>query len=296
MLPGHACIPAGFDHVVDGAAGLLTIVLAVQEHHIGALGTHGCDAGEVFTDKVMRIEDIFREYPAEFIGPGMTFVRVGADEGMHGEHVHVIVMAAEALPFQAVPKERAVYNMIASDQSGQIEGLAWGVDSDGAHFCILADTLGGDMFMAFQDDVGPDLVGDNHHIIFPEDLHGFFDLPPFPHTAAGIVRTAEDGEMNMVFFDPALHVFVVHTPDSVFILHKGTQLGSPSVILQHMGEADVSGAVQQEFFTGSRESLHGGGHTAQHSVLVADVLPGQPFHAVSKPVPADDGIIIFLFR
>ena len=69
----------------------------------------------------------------------------------------------------------------------QVEGLGGGVEGGSAHPGVLTDGLGGDVLVAGEDDVRPDLVGYDVDIILFVQYHGLFQLPPLPDAAAGAV-------------------------------------------------------------------------------------------------------------
>ena len=67
---------------------------------------------------------------------------------------------------------------------------------------------------------------------FPVNLHGGFDLFPFPYTAGGIVRGTKNSEMDVVFFDFLIHILIIHPPYAVFILLQIAQDDFPAVVFQ----------------------------------------------------------------
>ena len=109
---------------------------------------------------------------------------------MHGKKVHFIIMGFAAFCLNPVPEIFIVDDMIASHQTCQIKGLAGSIQGNSAVSGILIHRLGGDMLMTIQKDIRPDFIRDYNAVICPVNFHGFFQLLPFPHTAAGIVGAA----------------------------------------------------------------------------------------------------------
>ena len=60
-----------------------------------------------------------------------------------------------------------VNDVIAADETGKVEGLGGGVEGGSAHPGVLTDGLGGDVLVAGEDDVRPDLVGYDVGLIVP---------------------------------------------------------------------------------------------------------------------------------
>ena len=94
--------------------------ISVQKQHIGALGYRGADPRKVFPDKRNSVIDIFLQNLAELIQPLRPFRAVCSDQGMHGKHIHGIVVSSGARLCNAVSENRIVYYMIRAHKSGQI--------------------------------------------------------------------------------------------------------------------------------------------------------------------------------
>ena len=76
--------------------------------------------------------------------------------------------------------------------------------------------------MSFEGQIRPYLIGNHDTVISGINLHCLFDFLPRPDTSAGIVGGAEYGEMNMVFLQLPVHIFIIHAPYPFFITHKIT--------------------------------------------------------------------------
>ena len=148
------------------------------------------------------------------------------------------------------------------------------------------------MLVAGVSDVSPDLVADHKALVGLKDLHGLLQLPAFPHPPGGVVRGAEDGQMDVVLLQLGVHVLVVHAPHAVLVLLEGAVYRGAAQALHIGGEAHIGGGVEQDLVAGGGEGLHRAGDAAVDAVLVADVLPFQIPEAVALGLPADDGIII----
>ena len=122
--------------------------------------------------------------------------------------------------------------------------------------------------------------------------HGLFNFPAFPDTAAGIVGRAEDGSVDLIFYDLALHIFKVHPPDALFIQLEGAVDDMVAVVGQGSGEADVSGGVDQNLVTPGAQYIYGAGDTAQNTVGIADMFRLQAVHTVAlASIPVAGSII-----
>ena len=269
-------------------------LFAVQIEHIGSFRLRKLHPFEILADIIVCVVHISRQNLAQLIQPFLALWTVCADERVHGQHVHAVVVAEAGLLAHPVPQIRIVDDMIRTDQSGQVEGLGGCVDGNGPVFRIFAHGLGGDVLMSGECQIGPDLVGNHHAVVLSINLHGGLDLLPFPYTAAGIVRGAENGEMDVVFPDFPIHILVIHPPNAVFILLQIAQNDLPAVVLQRSGETDIGRGVQEYSLAGSRKGLQGGSNAAENAVFIADLLFGKPFHSVSRFLPGNDAVVIFV--
>ena len=213
---------------------------------------------------------------------------------MDREHVAVVIMAQAALVHHPVPEILVVNNMVGAHQPCQGEGLAGGIEGDGALSGVGRDALGGDVPVAGHDNVGPDLVGDHQAVVGGIDLHGLLDLPPLPHSAAGVVGGAEDGHVDTVFLQLPVHVLIVHAPDACLVPLQWGVHRHPAGVLKGVGKAHIGGGVDKDLLPRRGEGLQRGADPAQHTVFIADMLRQQALHAVARSLPADDAVKIGL--
>jgi len=148
--------------------------------------------------------------------------------------------------------------------------------------------------LSAQDDVRPDLVRHDVHVVLPEDVHGTLKLPALPYAAAWVVGGAQDRRMDLPLLDLALHVLEVHAPDAVLVPDEGTMDDVVAVVLDASREPDVGGGVEQDVVTLRTEHIERRHHAAQHAVLVPYALLGQAENAVSGLVPPDDRVEVLL--
>ena len=193
---------------------------AVHKEHVGALGLRYRYARKVLGDVAAGIVHVACQHLAQLVRPLVALGLVGSDEGVHGEHVHGVVVAEAGFFLDAVPPPVVVHDVVAADEARQVEGLGGRVHGGGALAGVGADGLGGNVLVLAQDDVRPDLVGDDEHIVLLVQRHGLLQLPALPHPAAGVVGAAEDGGVDVLFFQVLLHVGKVHPPHTLLILHE----------------------------------------------------------------------------
>ena len=148
--------------------------------------------------------------------------------------------------------------------------------------------------MALQNDVGPNLVADDHDVVLLKQLHGLFQLPALPHTAAGVVGGAEHRGVDVVLHDLLLHVREVHAVDARLVLDQGAVDNVVAVVGQAAGKADVGGGVEQHVVAFGAQHVQGADNAAQHAVFIANALLGQAGDAVALLLPVDDGVVVIV--
>ena len=187
-------------------------------------------------DVVAGKVDVAREDLAELVYPDVALGPVGADQGVHGQDVHAVVVALAGFGADAVPQVFVVDDVVAADQARQVEGLAGGVEGDGPAAGVLADALGGGVLVAVEQDVGPDLVRDDDAVVGPVDFHRAGQLFRRPDPAAGVMGAAEDGGVDVVLFQLAVHVGIVHPPDARLVPDERGVDDLEAVVLQRFGK------------------------------------------------------------
>ena len=135
--------------------------------------------------------------------------------------------------------------MVAAHKSRQIEGLGRRIDCHSPILRILRNRLCRYMFVCIQNNVRPDFIRNDKHIISFENIHGLFQLPALPHTPGRIVRRTRDSYMNLLLFDFSLHVLIVHAPDTVFILYKIAVNNVKAVVRQGSSKSNICWCMNQ---------------------------------------------------
>ena len=169
-------------------------------------------------DVIICIVHISGQYLTELIYPLSSFFPVCSYKRMHGKHIHGIIMAFAAACHNSVTKIGIIDHVITSNQTGQIECLAWRIQCDGPLLCVLAYRLGRCVVISFQNQIRPDLVGNNNTVVCLIDFHGLFDFFRLPDSSGRVVWITEHCDMDLVCLDFGIHIFIVHPPDSFFIL------------------------------------------------------------------------------
>ena len=294
VLPDDAHIPACLQQLVQGLAVLSAPGFAVQEEHIGALRAGEGHALEMLTDEAAGEVHITGDGLAELIGPVGAFLAVGTQQGVHGHEVHGIIVAERAFLIAEVLQPLVVDDVVAAHQARQVEGLAGGVHGDGPQLGVLGYRLGGDVLVAFQNDVRPDLVGDHIDIVLFVQLHSLLDLPALPDPAGGVVGGTENSGVDLVIQELLLHIGKVHPPDAILVQDQRGMDDLVAAIGQTVGKAYISRGVDQDFAAPGAEDIHSCDYAAQNAVFVANVSGSQTGDTVAAFLPADDGIEVFL--
>lgn len=117
---------------------------------------------------VTGIINVLTQDHTQLINPLTAFLFIGSDQGMHGKHIHLIVMGFAALSPYPVSQVLVVYNVISSYQTGKIKGLARGIYGNGAVLCVFAYALSRYVLVAVQYDIAPNLVGNYKAVVIFE--------------------------------------------------------------------------------------------------------------------------------
>ena len=84
---------------------------------------------------------------------------------MDRENIGLIVDSLTALGLQTVPQIRIVDNMVAADQTGEVEGFARRIKGERTVSGILADRLCRNVLVSVQGEVRPDFIRDDDTVI-----------------------------------------------------------------------------------------------------------------------------------
>ena len=92
-------------------------------------------------NKRNSIVDILGQHLAKLIYPKMSFGLVRADQSVHRQHVHRIIMAHIRLISHSVFEVIVINDVVASNQAGEVKGLAGRVNGYCSVFRVLRDAL-----------------------------------------------------------------------------------------------------------------------------------------------------------
>ena len=198
VLPADTHIPACFQQLFNGHSRLFTVFRAVQENHIRSLRHGNIHSAEVFPDKVHGIAGVLLKNRPQFFKPLTALRFISADEGVHGKNVHLIIVGRIAVPGDPVPQIVTVNDMETADHARQIKCFAGRIHGDHMLPCPVTDHLRWNVPVAGKGQVRPDLVADHITVVGRIDFHGLLQFPAFPHPAAGIVRRAENRQMDVI--------------------------------------------------------------------------------------------------
>ena len=108
------------------------------------------------------------------------------------------------------------------------------------------------------------------------------------------MRRTEYGKMDFVFLYFVVHIFVVHTPHTVFILYQIGKYYFTSVIFKHVGKTNVSRRMQKYRLSRRGKTLNRCRKTSQHTIFVSDVLCCKTIYQVALLLPMNDTVVILL--
>ena len=239
VLPDHAHIPAGTQKLIERLSMCPAPLFRIDKEHIGPFRAAEMKPFELFLHKGTCIPDIICQHLAELIDPQRAFRSVSPDQRMHRQHVHRIIVALCRRTPHAVSEIRIINDMIASDESCQIEGLAGREERDCPTARIRTHHLRRYMPVISQNNVRPDLIVDDDHFISPIDLQGIPDLFLCPYPSAWVMRITEDCDMDVILLYFAVHVLIIHPPYAALILFQRTQHDAVTGALNRAGEADI---------------------------------------------------------
>ena len=243
---------------------------------------------------LISIAAVALQYLQQLLHPFLALLAVGAQQRMHGKHVHLVVMGGVSLTGHPVAQILVINDVIAAGQARQIEGFGGGIHRHRVLSCPVVHHQGGGVLMTGVHNIRPDFIADYQTLILFKHLHGLFQLPALPHTARRVVGRAEDGQMDLVLPQLPVHVLIVHPPYSLRILHKGAVHRHPPQHIHIRLEAHIDRAVQKNSVAGGGQGLHRAGHAAVHPVFIADVFLFQIGEAVAAGPPAYDFGKVFL--
>ena len=187
-LPADTHIPSRTQNLINRSSGPPAEIGAIQKQHISALRHRDINALEMFLHKINRRAAVILQDTSEFIGPFLPLAAVGRDQRMLAEHIHFIVVRIFGKSGDLFIQCLIVDNMVASNQSCQIKGLARRIRCKDMLACPVADHLGRNVGVSGIRQIRPDLITDHQAVISLKHIHCFFNFFSGPHPAAWIMR------------------------------------------------------------------------------------------------------------
>ena len=92
VLPCDTDIPSGLQQFVHRLSMCLAPRFTVKEEHVGTLWAADMDPLSMLSEKAACIINIFSEHVAQLIHSLHSGIFVSADQGVHGEHICLIVV------------------------------------------------------------------------------------------------------------------------------------------------------------------------------------------------------------
>ena len=112
-------------------------------------------------DVLGRITAVAFQDLVQFVCPFVSFLAVGADQGVHGKDVHFVITGPLSVLGNLFPQERIGNDMVAADQAGQVDGFGRSLESDRTLAGVFGDGWRRDMAVALENDIRPDFITDD---------------------------------------------------------------------------------------------------------------------------------------
>ena len=209
---------------------------------------------------------------------------------MHGQHVAVVVAGQVSLPLDPAAKPVIIDDVVRADQPRQAEGLGGGIEGHGALPASReTDWVGMWVYPGIMrsDQISSEMTVQS---LAAYTSMAFSSSQRSPYPAAGVVRGAQDGHVDVAFLQLPVHVRIVHAPDALRVLRQRRVDDGTAQPLQGVGEAHIGGAVDQNRLAGAGQGLDHGADAAQDPVFIPDVPPLQAGYPVPRLLPADDAV------
>ena len=203
-------------------------------------------------------------------------------------------MAQRGFFYNALPERPIINDVIAADQSSQIKCFGWRIECYCTVLCIFWNRLRRNMLMSIQNDIRPDFIRNDCHIVFCIKFHCFFNLPALPDTSGWIMRWAENSCMNFIFHDFFFHIFKIHAPDSFFIFFQVTVHNMISVVVERSRKTNVCRCMNKYVISLGAKYMKGTCNTTKNSVFITDMLFFKSCYMISRLMPSDDAVKIFI--
>ena len=112
--------PAGVKDIVQRFAGARAITGAVEKDHIGSLRHGGLHPLPTPIDVLAGKTAVPLQHLQQLARPRFALPGIGADEGVHAQHVHLVVMRRCTVRRDAVAQVIAVNDVIAADEAARL--------------------------------------------------------------------------------------------------------------------------------------------------------------------------------
>lgn len=122
-LPDDAMLHAPAAEIIRRDAVAAAPGPAVDEQHIRPLGQHHGDAGIAALQEVPDIPQVPVQHGAQLVHPRHALVAVGPGEGVHGQHVAVVVAGQVSLPLDPAAKPVIINNVVRADEPARLKVL-----------------------------------------------------------------------------------------------------------------------------------------------------------------------------
>ena len=152
------------------------------------------------------------------------------------------------------------------------------------------------MAKARHNDIRPDFIGNDLHIILFIKRYGFLKLGNFPHSPRGIMRRAENRSVDFFLLQLPFHILKVYPPNPLFITVQGTGNDGIAVIYKASCKSDIGRGMQKDLIPFRAENTQRGKKTPENPIFIGNVFRKETLYPVLRFLPVHNPFIIFLTR
>ncbi len=172
--------------------------------------------GDVFSYVLLKVREVALEILEKLLKPLLPMI-IGSLKRNRAEGANAEESVALEDSLELDPKIPLWDDNAGCLQAGEIECLARRGAGDGATSEGVTDLGKWGEYVTLVDQIGVDLVRDDEHVVFEADLPESDQFFPCPHASHRIVRTAQDGQLDLAIAALVVEVSEVHSIATVLV-------------------------------------------------------------------------------